>query len=706
MSVISRLKVWLTADTKEFEERLNKSKRDVFGVGEALDDLKGRIGRAFTVLAVVEAGRQLLDFGMEVDKVREKVERLTGVDDSALAGEVKAVADVFETDYTEVLRTANTLHRQMGVSFEEAMGLIRKGFAAGLNDSGDFLDQLREYAPQFRSAGVSAAGMVAVLQQATRDGIFSDKGLDAVKEAMLRLRELPTATRDALDGIGLSSREVETALREGTMTIFDVIRQVSEKLNELPASSAAVGTAIADIFGGPGEDAGLAYLQTLKDIDTEHEIVTTNLGKAQEELARSLARLSTVASDVFDGIGETLTELKAKVATGWAMDLEYWNSDAINWFDRLGGFAGLVPGFLKTWDNRKKVEAARQQQLAEQEAKTVEDTGQRIVDVQKEIVQMNEKTSASLERKIELYEELSALQKTDVYSGEIGRLQELYRDKKEEENVRSVMTMQERTVEQIQKKVKAIEGLMGTLSVYDTETRAVYQNEVNRLERVIEKMNEAVNARVRAMSGEVPVMTAQASVGFTGLTSGENPLDLLPEKLEMSTEALQPIAQEMIDMSNVINGAFGTMATGVGESIGMLLSGTGDLQGFAALVGSTFADMAIQVGQIAIQTGLAVAGIKAALESLNPWVAVAAGVALVALGTAVKGALSDVASGSNTFAGGTGISDNTYDTRTGADAWDRESRTVDVNVTGEFRLQGNTLVAAVNRENRRKGLTT
>lgn len=702
MSVISRLKVWLTADTKEFEERLNKSKRDVFGVGEALDDLKGRIGRAFTVLAVVEAGRQLLDFGMEVDKVREKVERLTGVDDSALAGEVKAVADVFETDYTEVLRTANTLHRQMGVSFEEAMGLIRKGFAAGLNDSGDFLDQLREYAPQFRSAGVSAAGMVAVLQQATRDGIFSDKGLDAVKEAMLRLRELPTATRDALDGIGLSSREVETALREGTMTIFDVIRQVSEKLNELPASSAAVGTAIADIFGGPGEDAGLAYLQTLKDIDTEHEIVTTNLGKAQEELARSLARLNTVASDVFDGIGETMTELKAKVATGWAMDLEYWNSDALDWKDRLAGM--FSP--MKTMENRLKVEAARQQQLAEQEAKAVEDTGKRIVDVQKEIEQTNERTSASLERKIELYEELSALQKTGVYSGEIARLQELYRDKAEEENVRSVMTMQERTVEQIQKKVKAIEGLMGTLSVYDTETRAVYQNEVNQLERVIEKMNEAVNARVRAMSGEVPVMTAQASVGFTGLTSGENPLDLLQEKLEMSTEALQPIAQEMIDMSNVINGAFGTMATGVGESIGMLLSGTGDLQGFAAMVGNTFGDMAIQVGQIAIQTGLAVAGIKAALKSLNPWVAVAAGVALVALGTAVKGALSGVASGSNTFAGGTGISDNTYDTRTGADAWDRESRTVDVNVTGEFRLQGNTLVAAVNRENRRKGLTT
>ena len=700
MSVISRLKVWLTADTKEFEERLNKSKRDVFGVGEALDDLKGRIGRAFTVLAVVEAGRQLLDFGMEVDKVREKVERLTGVDDSALAGEVKAVADVFETDYTEVLRTANTLHRQMGVSFEEAMGLIRKGFAAGLNDSGDFLDQLREYAPQFRSAGVSAAGMVAVLQQATRDGIFSDKGLDAVKEAMLRLRELPTATRDALDGIGLSSREVETALREGTMTIFDVIRQVSEKLNELPASSAAVGTAIADIFGGPGEDAGLAYLQTLKDIDTEHEIVTTNLGKAQEELARSLARLNTASTEVFEGINRQWTSMRTDLADWVATELEVWQSDEIGWFDKL--FRVRDTSMMevirqKKDENRELIEQLRLQYQDKDELELLLDEY-----VQKSAERDNyfQETVKAIREELERRSAgVAALTETVVIGSSSSVEKELTAEEK-------VFSMQERTVEQIQKKVKAIEGLMGTLSVYDTETRAVYQNEVNRLEGVIEKMNEAVNARVRAMSGEVPVMTAQASVGFTGLTSGENPLDLLQEKMEMSTEASQPIAQEMIDISNVINGAFGTMATGVGESIGMLLSGTGDLQGFAAMVGNTFGDMAIQVGQIAIQTGIAVKGIKAALESLNPWVAIAAGVALVALGTAVKGALSGVASGSNTFAGGTGISDNTYDTRTGADAWDRESRTVDVNVTGEFRLQGNTLVAAVNRENRRKGLTT
>lgn len=43
---------------------------------------------------------------------------------------------------------------------------------------------------------------------------------------------------------------------------------VSEKLNQLPDNSREVGSAIANIFGGPGEDAGLQYIRTLKDIST------------------------------------------------------------------------------------------------------------------------------------------------------------------------------------------------------------------------------------------------------------------------------------------------------------------------------------------------------------------------------------------------------------------------------------------------------
>ena len=253
--------------------------------------------------------------------------------------------------------------------------------------------------------------------------------------------------------------------------------------------------------------------------------------------------------------------------------------------------------------------------------------------------------------------------------------------------------------------------LLESVRLVDEKQAIVYTREINRMEALIAKNEELVNAKLRTEI-DVPVMASQSSIGVEGalLDNTTNfasfeEIIKLPEYLKASSDELQPIVREMIDMSGVINGAFSDMATGIGESVGQLISSGGDLSGFASLVGTTFADMAIQVGKIAIETGTAVLGIKAALKSLNPWAAIAAGVALVALGTAVKGALGNIADG-----GGNTFSSNTYsnnlDVRTQSGSLDRVSQSVNVEVSGEFKLQGNTLVAAINKENRRKNLTT
>ena len=126
---------------------------------------------------------------------------------------------------------------------------------------------------------INAEQFVAIVAESNRQGIFSDKGIDAIKEANTRLREMTTATADALEGIGISSQEVQQALQDGSATTFDIIRRVSERLNELPDNASVVGTAIADIFGGPGEDAGLKYIRTLKDIGTNLDEVKGKTGE-------------------------------------------------------------------------------------------------------------------------------------------------------------------------------------------------------------------------------------------------------------------------------------------------------------------------------------------------------------------------------------------------------------------------------------------
>lgn len=250
---------------------------------------------------------------VEATRLTQQFTSKSGDDLKAYRNQVQAVADTFDKDFKEVLIASNAVSKQFGVSADEALNLIQDGFVAGADANGEFLDTLKEYPAYFKEAGISADQFVAIVAQTNKSGIFSDKGVDAIKEANLRLREMTTATAEALDAIGISSVQVQEDLQSGAKTTFQVMQEVSAKLNELPESSAAVGTAIADIFGGPGEDAGLQYLQTLKDISTNLDEVKGKaglLGELQEQQLESQFELQNALSGLFDLTGgnfETLT---------------------------------------------------------------------------------------------------------------------------------------------------------------------------------------------------------------------------------------------------------------------------------------------------------------------------------------------------------------------------------------------------------------
>lgn len=185
----------------------------------------------------------------------------TGAGMRDLRKEIEAVADYFGKDFNEVLRSANALSKGFGISAQEAMRLVRDGLVSGADAGGDFLDTVREYPRYFKEAGLSAEDFIAISTNAAKQGVFSDKGVDAIKEGNLRIREMTTATAAALEGIGISSQAVMEGLRNGSVTTFDVMQQVAARLKELPPSASQVGAALADIFGGPGEDAGLELTQ-------------------------------------------------------------------------------------------------------------------------------------------------------------------------------------------------------------------------------------------------------------------------------------------------------------------------------------------------------------------------------------------------------------------------------------------------------------
>jgi hypothetical protein len=122
----------------------------------------------------------------------------------------------------------------------------------------------------------------------------------------------------------------------------------------------------------------------------------------------------------------------------------------------------------------------------------------------------------------------------------------------------------------------------------------------------------------------------------------------------------------MIENANSFNEQFATVwqntisgfAESFGQLIGQFASGGASLSSIGSLFLTTLADMAIQVGKIAITVGLAVMGIKKALQSLNPYVAIAAGVALIAVGTLAKTQLNKA--GTQAFANGGIVSGTSF----------------------------------------------
>lgn len=255
---------------------------------------------------------------VEATKLTGDLTGKTGDDLKNFRNEVQATADTFNQDFETVLEAANNYAQQYGISVDEALKKIQDGFISGANANGQYLDSLKEFPAYFREAGVSADGFVAIMSQTSKMGVTSNKALDTIKEGNIRIREMSTATAEALDNLGLNSKKIQQELAAGTTTTFEVMQKVSTKLSEIPESSQVAGEAITNIFGGPGEDAGYRYLTTLKDISTNLDEVkerSGEMGRLQQEQLESQVELDNAISALFDATGGTFESMTTKAKT-------------------------------------------------------------------------------------------------------------------------------------------------------------------------------------------------------------------------------------------------------------------------------------------------------------------------------------------------------------------------------------------------------
>jgi len=307
----------LDGELKKIDKSLGDNQRNVGNYESAFDKLKGTITSGFGALGAAVGVGALVTGLFNVSKELSKAENTarqffnTSQEGSkAIAQEASTLAKVYDKDVNEVLRTANVLSKEFGVSGEEALAMINTGFEKGADVSGEFLDNLSEYSTQLRLAGLSAEESISIITETQNRGVFSDKGIDAIKEATISLREMAPATQEAIEMIGMSADEIQRDIESGARTYFDVIQEISDKTSEYGEKSQEAGVILADVFRGAGEDAG-KFIFELGDLNTsldDLEDQNKGLEGAVQNLTRSWYDFvngvedGTGAMNVFSGV--------------------------------------------------------------------------------------------------------------------------------------------------------------------------------------------------------------------------------------------------------------------------------------------------------------------------------------------------------------------------------------------------------------------
>lgn len=300
---------------------------------------------------------------IEASRLTENFTGATGDAADKVTSEMSTLADHMDKGYAETIGAANTLVQQFGLSWEEASNLMKDGIQAGADMSGNMIANIDRFAPALRDAGVSAQEFMAILAE-TRNGIFSEQGVQDILKGGTRLRAMTKQISESLDAVGISSDQMQKDLQEGNISMLDAIQQVAAKLKELPENSQEAGMLMKNVFGRTAAEGGTLLIQSLADINTNLEVAkerTGELGEATRAHLESEQELSETINAVFKMSGTSFETMTAHIKTYINQGLTTIIKkcvDIVNWFIRMynnslvfrAGVNNIVNAFKTVWE--------------------------------------------------------------------------------------------------------------------------------------------------------------------------------------------------------------------------------------------------------------------------------------------------------------------------------------------------------------------
>lgn len=246
-----------------------------------------------------------------------------------LSNNLVAISQHGGVDMKDAANASSQAMKAMGLTGIEATDLIAQGLQDGLNKNDDFLDTVNEYAPTFQDAGISAGGMLAILNEGMAAGAFNtDKVADAVKEFQLRLTS--GQLDEPMQKFGKATQDVFRQFKQGKATSAEVMSAVGQDLATMPADKAK---AAVQGLGTQFEDLGQNASSALLSVATQTEETTGATKKMSEQTPgeKWTSALNTLKL-AFSDVVIQMTPLISKLG------------ELVSWFNNLSPTVKLVIG--------------------------------------------------------------------------------------------------------------------------------------------------------------------------------------------------------------------------------------------------------------------------------------------------------------------------------------------------------------------------
>ena len=266
--------------------------------------LTGAIGAGAAIVG--KAAKEWADYNAELakqDQITQVTTGLKGDDANNMTDKMRALSDTYKVDFRDAINAANTLMSQFGESGESAIQLIKDGMQGMIKGDGPkLLSMIQQYAPAFRDAGISASQLVAVIQN-SEGGIFTDQNMQAIVMGIKNIRLMTNATSEALAKLGIDGQKMSEQMSNGSMTVFDALKQVAGELKNVDSNSKTAGEVMQTVFGRQGAMAGTNLARAIEGLNTDLEQTkkqTGEVGDALADLQTANERLNTAIRDCFE----------------------------------------------------------------------------------------------------------------------------------------------------------------------------------------------------------------------------------------------------------------------------------------------------------------------------------------------------------------------------------------------------------------------